>query len=105
MTSPPPYAFYYQRRAADKCVAAVFCRFVFQRRLIGEIALGGGVLVTSYSHVVGQLDTLLQHDWHYVVLDEGHKIRNPDAQVTLAVKQVSLFVVPALRYTVNLNLM
>ena len=66
---------------------------MFQRRLIGEIALGGGVLVTSYSHVVGKLDTLLQHDWHYVVLDEGHKIRNPDAQATLAVKQVGYFVV------------
>ena len=71
--------------------------------MIGEIALGGGVLVTSYSHVVGQLDTLLQHDWHYVVLDEGHKIRNPDAQVTLAVKQVGLFMI--LGCTVNLYLM
>ena len=26
--------------------------------------------------------------WDYVVLDEGHKIRNPDAEVTLACKQV-----------------
>ena len=90
--------------ASTSACGCSVCRFVFQRRLIGEIALGGGVLVTSYSHVVGQLDTLLQHDWHYVVLDEGHKIRNPDAQATLAVKQVSLFVIPALRYTV-LNLM
>ena len=59
-----------------------------QKRLIREMALESGVLVTSYSHVVTQLDTLLQYDWQYVVLDEGHKIRNPDAQVTLAVKQV-----------------
>lgn len=33
------------------------------------------------------LDDLLRHDWHYVILDEGHKIRNPDAQATLAAKQ------------------
>ena len=34
-------------------------------------------------------DALLDYDWHYVILDEGHKIRNPDAQVTLAAKQAS----------------
>lgn len=33
------------------------------------------------------LDDLLRHHWHYIILDEGHKIRNPDAQATLAVKQ------------------
>ena len=28
-----------------------------------------------------------ERKWHYVILDEGHKIRNPDAQITLAVKR------------------
>ena len=50
-----------------------------------------GVIITSYSSLVLQQDILLQHDWHYVVLDEGHKIRNPDAQITLACKHVIMF--------------
>lgn len=33
-------------------------------------------------------DTLQGWDWHYVILDEGHKIRNPNARVTTACKQV-----------------
>ena len=46
-----------------------------------------GVLITSYTGVVQYQKTLLALDWNYVILDEGHKIRNPDAQATLAVKQ------------------
>ena len=33
--------------------------------------------------------SLMRHAWHYVVLDEGHRIRNPDAAVTLAAKQLN----------------
>ena len=33
---------------------------------------------------------MLPYNWHYVVLDEGHKIRNPDAQITLCCKQVGV---------------
>ena len=62
---------------------------LLQERLIRSIVLGHGVLVTSFSTMVIQQDNLLEHDWHYVILDEGHKIRNPDAQVTLAAKQVT----------------
>jgi DNA excision repair protein ERCC-6 len=29
---------------------------------------------------------LLSKNWHYVILDEGHKIRNPDAKVTIVAK-------------------
>ncbi len=61
---------------------------VLQDNLIWSIVRGNGVLVTSYSTMVIQQEHILQYDWHYVILDEGHKIRNPDAQVTLAVKQV-----------------
>lgn len=38
-------------------------------------------------------DDISRHDWHYVILDEGHKIRNPNAAVTLACKQVWLLTV------------
>jgi DNA excision repair protein ERCC-6 len=41
----------------------------------------GGILVMSYQAVVTHAEQLAGLDWHYVVLDEGHKIRNPEAQV------------------------
>ena len=47
-----------------------------------------GILVTSYNTLVLQKDNILPYDWQYVLLDEGHKIRNPDVQATLACKQV-----------------
>ena len=63
---------------------------LLQETLIKSIALGHGVLVTSFSTMVIQQDSLLEYDWHYIILDEGHKIRNPDAQVTLAAKQATI---------------
>lgn len=55
--------------------------------LVKQITKENGVLVTSYACVTKLSGSLLKHDWHYVILDEGHKIRNPDAQTTLACKQ------------------
>ena len=49
----------------------------------------GGVLITSYSGVLGHKDLLVKTEWHYVILDEGHKIRNAEAKVTKVVKQFS----------------
>ena len=40
-----------------------------------------------YAGVVQNSEQLLALDWDYLILDEGHKIRNPDAQATLVVKQ------------------
>lgn len=56
--------------------------------LIHNINKSNGVLITSYAGVVQHQLCLVEKEWHYVILDEGHKIRNPDAQATLAVKQV-----------------
>lgn len=66
------------------------CGFVspLQKKLIPEIASCHGILITSYSAVRIMQDTLQRWDWHYVILDEGHKIRNPNARVTTACKQV-----------------
>lgn len=55
--------------------------------LVHNINKDSGVLITSYSGVKDNLDCLLAYNWHYIILDEGHKIRNPDAQITLAVKK------------------
>ena len=49
---------------------------------------GNGVLVTTYAGVRVYRDHLLPQKWDYVILDEGHKIRNPDTEITLTCKQV-----------------
>ena len=53
-----------------------------------HIVKNSGILVTSYNTLVLQQEIILAYNWHYVVLDEGHKIRNPDVQATLVAKQV-----------------
>ena len=47
-----------------------------------------GVLLTTYEHVRVTRDALLSVRWGYAVLDEGHKIRNPDADITICAKQL-----------------
>ncbi|NWQ75227.1 ERCC6 protein, partial [Columbina picui] len=56
-------------------------------KLIREITSCHGILITSYSYIRLMQDDIHRYDWHYVILDEGHKIRNPNAAVTLACKQ------------------
>ena len=46
------------------------------------------VFVTTYATVRNMVDLFRRLPWSYVVLDEGHKIRNPDAAVTLACKML-----------------
>ncbi|XP_056291715.1 DNA excision repair protein ERCC-6 [Pseudoliparis swirei] len=58
-----------------------------KEKLIPEIAACHGILITSYSAVRNLRETLQRFDWHYIILDEGHKIRNPNAGVTTASKQ------------------
>ncbi|ELU03433.1 hypothetical protein CAPTEDRAFT_20149 [Capitella teleta] len=56
--------------------------------LIRSIIGAKGILVTAYSSVLLHQDLLLPQSWHYAILDEGHKIRNPNAQITVACKQL-----------------
>ncbi|XP_066206359.1 DNA excision repair protein ERCC-6 isoform X1 [Saccopteryx leptura] len=58
-----------------------------KEKLIRDIAHCHGILITSYSYIRLMQDGISRHDWHYVILDEGHKIRNPNAAITLACKQ------------------
>lgn len=46
----------------------------------------GYAIVTTYESIRRFPDVWTSHQWSYVVLDEGQKIRNPDADVTLACK-------------------
>lgn len=59
-----------------------------KKKLIREIFKACGILITSYNGICNYSKELNALDWHYVVLDEGHKIRNPDAMVTHSCKLV-----------------
>lgn len=48
--------------------------------------MSNGVLITTYSSLIIYDSALLSKNWHYVILDEGHKIRNPDAKITIVTK-------------------
>eukprot|EP00793_Prasinoderma_coloniale_P004070 PRCOL_00006245-RA len=59
------------------------------RALVARVARSAdGVLVTTYEQLRIHAPVLLGVPWGYAVLDEGHKIRNPDAAVTLVCKQL-----------------
>lgn len=47
-----------------------------------------GLLITTYEQLRLLGDKLLDIEWGYAVLDEGHRIRNPNAEVTLVCKQL-----------------
>ncbi|CAH0481126.1 unnamed protein product [Peronospora belbahrii] len=58
------------------------------REIQEEVPTGGGVIITTYENVRQYQSLFLTREWDYVVLDEGHRIRNPDAGTTLACKQL-----------------
>ncbi|ERN18793.1 DNA excision repair protein CSB [Amborella trichopoda] len=47
-----------------------------------------GLLLTTYEQLRILREKLLDIEWGYAVLDEGHRIRNPNAEVTLVCKQL-----------------
>ena len=54
--------------------------------LIKDIIKSNGILITSYITCLQQSSDLQRQKWHYVILDEGHKIRNPDSQIAINIK-------------------
>ena len=46
----------------------------------------GYVFVTTFENIRRSPDIWTNHSWSYVIMDEAQKIRNPDADVTLACK-------------------
>ncbi|KAL4596505.1 hypothetical protein ACB092_12G167800 [Castanea dentata] len=47
-----------------------------------------GLLITTYEQLRIVGEKLLNIEWGYAVLDEGHRIRNPNAEITLVCKQL-----------------
>lgn len=58
------------------------------RRIVNKVERDGHVLVTTYSGLQTYSDLLLGLRWEYAVLDEGHKIRNPNTAITIYCKEL-----------------
>jgi DNA excision repair protein ERCC-6 len=58
------------------------------KRIVDRVLQHGHVLVTTYAGIQTYGHLLVPVEWQYAVLDEGHKIRNPNAAVTLYAKEL-----------------
>ncbi|KAI9820251.1 MAG: hypothetical protein M1827_005873 [Pycnora praestabilis] len=58
------------------------------RAIVTRVVEEGGVLVTTYSGLQTYAELLIPVDWGYAVLDEGHKIRNPNTAITIYCKEL-----------------
>ncbi|KAG5953241.1 hypothetical protein E4U53_006254 [Claviceps sorghi] len=59
------------------------------RRIVAGVVNNGHVLVTTYTGLQTYAEELLPVEWDYAVLDEGHKIRNPNAEITVSCKELN----------------
>lgn len=46
------------------------------------------IVITSYDVCRNDIEIIEKYNWNYVVLDEGHLIKNPKAKITMAVKRL-----------------
>ncbi|EEB08942.1 SNF2 family helicase Rhp26 [Schizosaccharomyces japonicus yFS275] len=60
----------------------------FAEKLIDSTFERGHILITTYAGLRIYSDLLLPREWGYCILDEGHKIRNPDAEISILSKQL-----------------
>lgn len=58
------------------------------KRIVDKVARDGHVLVTTYSGLQTYAELLIPTEWEYAVLDEGHKIRNPNTAITIYCKEL-----------------
>lgn len=58
------------------------------KKIVDRVINEGHVLVTTYTGLQTYAELLIPVDWEYAVLDEGHKIRNPNAAITIYSKEI-----------------
>lgn len=61
------------------------------KEIVDTVMEKGHVLVTTYVGLRIYSKHILPREWGYVVLDEGHKIRNPDLDISLTCKQIKTY--------------
>ncbi|KAG6454750.1 DNA excision repair protein ERCC-6-like [Manduca sexta] len=57
-------------------------------KLVRDIYASHGILLLTYAGIVKYHKEIMARKWHYLILDEGHKIRNPDTQVSKLIKKI-----------------
>lgn len=57
-------------------------------KILNTVERKGHVLITTYAGLQSYGSLLVPVHWGYAVLDEGHKIRNPNAAVTIYCKEL-----------------
>lgn len=58
------------------------------RKIVDRVKQEGHILVTTYTGLQTYAELLIPTQWEYVVLDEGHKIRNPNISITIYCKEL-----------------
>jgi len=58
------------------------------KKIVKRVVEEGHVLVTTYSGLQTYSSLLIPIDWESAILDEGHKIRNPNAAITIYCKEL-----------------
>lgn len=57
-----------------------------EQLVLDLVESNNGILITTYEAVRLQPALLVKQKWGYVILDEGHKLKNPDSEITLTCK-------------------
>ncbi|KAL4965278.1 DNA-dependent ATPase RAD26 [Aspergillus stella-maris] len=58
------------------------------RKVVKRVVEEGHVLVTTYSGLQSYASLLIPVEWGGAILDEGHKIRNPNTSITMHAKEL-----------------
>jgi DNA excision repair protein ERCC-6 len=58
------------------------------KKILEKVKREGHVLVTTYSGLQTYSEFLIPTDWECAILDEGHKIRNPNTAITIHCKEL-----------------
>lgn len=58
------------------------------KQIVEKVKRHGHVLVTTYSGLQTYAEFLIPTEWECAILDEGHKIRNPNTTITIKCKEL-----------------
>jgi DNA excision repair protein ERCC-6 len=58
------------------------------KKIVEKVKRDGHVLVTTYSGLQTYAEFLIPTEWETAILDEGHKIRNPNTSITIHCKEL-----------------
>ena len=61
-----------------------------RKRLLRQLHLYGGVCVTSYGLITSNVEVFEESriNWDYIILDEGHKVKNPSIKLSKNVRKI-----------------